>query len=384
MQFGKAIRNQWHLDPGIVFLNNGSFGATPIKVLEAVRNYDVELEREPVRFYLDIYPGLLERSRQKLSEFLKVDKGNLVLTDNATTAVNTILRYMQSKLQKGDALLFTNHVYPAVRNTLNHIAELTGAELIEVKIGYPCSKEEILESVEKAINDKVKLALFDHISSATAVIFPVKELTEICHRNGTNVLIDGAHAPGMIEPDIEGINAEWYVANCHKWLFAPKSCAFIVTKKEKQEEFHPLVISLDYGTNYQKEFSWVGTRNFSSMLALYDAIKFYENLGAEEIRNYNHSLVIEAGKLISGHIETIYNKDESMTGSMLTMKLPELKGNYKILLNTELRDLFIREYMIEIPFMMFDNRIWFRISAQVYNEIEDYRIFAAAITRIVG
>jgi isopenicillin-N epimerase len=329
---------------------------------------------------LDEYPILIKKSRNSLADFLGVDGNNLVFVDNATTGVNTILRSIQGLLKPGKEVLATSTTYPACKNAMKHICKLTGADYMEIDLPFPTSKKEILELVSKSLKKNTALALFDHVVSSTSIIFPVKEIVEICRDNGSKTIIDAAHAPGMLDFSINDIAPDWYLGNCHKWMFAPKSCAFIWTSDNNIDIMHPLVISNDYNTGYHQEFEWCGTRNVSSFLALSDAIEFYKNRGGSAIRAYNHDLVIRAAKMISKELNINFEVPEDMIGSMVTLEMNDTKGqNDKNPM--EMRNHFLKEFNIEMPFFEFNNKLWFRISSQIYNEIQDYELLVSAIKK---
>ncbi|MGA2297440.1 MAG: aminotransferase class V-fold PLP-dependent enzyme, partial [FCB group bacterium] len=295
MEFGHKIRNKWLLDENITFINHGSFGATPIKVLGAANRYTEELEREPLKFILEDYFGLIRKTADKIASFFGTKEENLVFVDNATTGVNTVLRALQHQFKPGDELLTVNHVYPAVRNAMQYIADVTGAKYVEIDIPFPTGgNEQIIEIVKKSLTTKTKIAIFDHITSSTGIIFPVKELAELCRQNGTYCLIDGAHAPGMLDLNIPDINADWYVGNLHKWLFAPKGCAILWASDYTKDLIHPLSISLEYKQGFTHEFDWTGTKNPAPFLAASDALDFYNELGKNEIISYIHNLAVDA------------------------------------------------------------------------------------------
>ncbi len=372
MKYGHIIKEKWILNEEITFLNNGSFGATPKKVLDSQQKFDIELEKEPLVFLLDKYPALLQNTIEKLATFLSVYKQDLFFIENATTGFNTIIRNLSYSFKKDDEILVTSNVYPSVKNTLEYFAKLIGIKITYAHLTFPSiNAEDIINSVKKAINSKTKLAVFDHITSPTALIFPVKELTRICRNNGTLILIDGAHAPGMIDLNISEIAPDFYTGNCYKWMYAPKGSGFLWINPNIKQEIHPLVISLNYEQCRNKEFEWTGTRNPSSWLATSDAIDFYYEMGNENIRKYTHKLILDAANLLSDSLGFEVPIPNEMLGAMVTLpfkaNLPPIQENTLFL-----RKHFLENYKIELPFMAFQNYWYFRISAQIFNEISDY------------
>lgn len=379
MEFGKQLKRLWHLDENITFLNHGSFGATPKTVLEAVTKWQIELEKEPVEFFLNRYFELIRQLAERLGKILGSDGDSIVFVDNATTGINTVLKSIQSELNNDDEILFTNHIYPAARNSVNYLCEKTGAKPIEVFIPYPMTDiNQVTEIIKKSITSKTKLLLIDHIFYTRGIVAPLNEIIDISKKNGTYILVDGAHAPGMIELKLDKLQADWYTGNCHKWMFSPKGCAFLWTRKELQEKTKPLSISLFHNQGYCKEFDWTGTKNPALWLALNEAIDFIDQFGLKNIQDYNHYLLEKGIEIVSDITEIEFKTPVNYFGSLAAFELPI---NIQIDSETthKFRDIFYNDYKIEIPFIHFDDKIWFRFSSQIYNEPDDYVKLAEAV-----
>lgn len=384
MEFGHKIKNEWLLNDEVTFLNHGSFGATPLMVLKAKEEIERRLEREPLSFFLEEYPVLLKESLSKLAKFVGADEKNLVLVENATTGVNTILRSLEKELKPGDGIITPNHVYQGVWNTMKFIAERTGAIANKFEIPFPIiNNDKIIDIVSNQINTNTKIIILDHIASPTSLIFPIKELIKICKSRGIITIIDGAHAPGMLELDLESLGADFYTGNCHKWMFTTKGCALLWVSKEMQDKIKPLTISLFHGNGFQEEFAWTGTKNPASWLSLTPAIDFYNWLGFEKVREYNHNLVCDATDLICKELNIMEHSGYDMLGFLSSIELPvklKLNGNTTM----ALRNHFMKEYNIELSFHSLGNKIYFRISSQVYNEIGDYQKLIFAIKDFIS
>lgn len=379
MKYGREILEKWNLNPKIYYINHGSFGATPKAVIDEALRITLELEKEPVNFFMEDYPGLLNSSREKLAKVLHLDSKGLVLIENATSGANIILRSLVGDLKKGDKILISSHVYPAVKLTLDYIESVGGIEIITADAPFPVrNKDEVFNSLKAEINSSIKIAIFDHISSATSLVNPVKKLVAECKKHGIITIIDGAHAPGMIDLDIEDIGCDFYIGNCHKWMFALKGCAMLWATEAFRDKLHPLTISHNYKKGFLSEFEWVGTRNPSSWLSLPTAIDFYNDMGGANIREYNHNLAIEAGALLETELSSAPAIPEEMTGSILSF--PALK-NYDASQEQAnlLRKEFLSKYNIELMFTPFKGRMYFRISAQIYNDIRDYEKLVEAM-----
>jgi isopenicillin-N epimerase len=372
VKFGRTVRSQWRLDEEAIFLNHGSFGATPIPVLEVQADWQKQLERQPVYFMERTLIPALREAAGNLGSFIGAEGKNIAFVDNATTGVNAVVRSL--KFEPGDEILTTNHVYGAVRKALAYVADRSGAELVEVVIPFPLQDpQQVIDAVTAAVTERTRLAVFDHITSPTALILPLETLIQVCKSQGIPVLVDGAHAPGMIPLQIETLGADWYTGNCHKWLCAPKGCAFLWTSPERQATTHPTTISHGYKANYLEEFDWTGTRDPSTWLAVTAAIDFQEQLGVEAVRTHNFQLARRAGAMLAERWGTSIPSPDSMIGSMVTVLLPPVQN-----LDSLHRDLW-DDHRIEVPIIPFGETGWLRISAQVYNEFWEYERLAEAV-----
>jgi isopenicillin-N epimerase len=372
VKFGRTVRSQWRLDEEAIFLNHGSFGATPIPVLEVQADWQKQLERQPVYFMERILIPALREAAGKLGAFVGAEGKDIAFVDNATTGVNAVVRSL--KFEPGDEILTTNHVYGAVRKALAYVADCSGAKLVEVAVPFPLQDpQQVIDAVAAAITEHTRLAVFDHITSPTALILPLETLIRVCKSRGIPVLVDGAHAPGMIPLQIETLGADWYTGNCHKWLCAPKGCAFLWTSPDRQAATHPTTISHGYKVNYLEEFDWTGTRDPSAWLSVTAAIDFQEQLGVEAVRTHNFQLARSAGAMLAERWGTSIPSPDSMIGSMMTVLLPPVQN-----LDSLHRDLW-DDHRIEVPIIPFGETGWLRISAQVYNEFWEYERLAEAV-----
>ncbi len=275
----------WPLDPGMVFLNHGSFGSCPRWVLEQQRQIVERLEHEPIRFIVEELEALIDRSRARLAAFLNADQQGLVFVSNATAGVNTVLRSL--RFNPGEELLTNNHEYNACNNALRYVAEQAsgGVRVVSVDIPFPImTKQQVIDAILGAITPRTRLVLLSHVTSPTGLVFPIREIVSELNRRGVDALIDGAHAPGMLPIDLRSINAPYYTGNCHKWLCAPKGAALLHVREDRRAEIRPLVIS--HGANSTRtdrprlwlEFDYAGTIDFSAWLCVGMAIDYLESL----------------------------------------------------------------------------------------------------------
>lgn len=376
MAFGAGLRSEFLLEDGVTFLNHGSYGATPRAVLAAQDAWRARMERQPVRFMQRELPGALRAAAAVLAEFLAVSGDDLVFVENATAGINVVAR--AAALGPGDEVLTTGHAYPAVRKVLNFVCRESGAALVEAEAPFPVSGgDQVVAAVAAAITPRTRLAVLDHVTSQTAVVFPIAALAVLCRSHGVPLLVDGAHAPGMLALDIAAVDADWYVGNAHKWLFAPKGCGFLWASPERQAGLHPVVISHGLDQGFTAEFDWVGTRDPSAWLAVRDAIGFLGSLGPEGVRAHNHGLAGEAAELLATAWDTDVGAPDAMRGAMATVRTAQPGATPEDA--ARLHDHLIDEHAIEVPVFALDGSLWVRVSAQVYNGIGDYGRLAEAL-----
>src|SRR5947207_13638006 len=282
IEFGAAVKREFLLESGVAFLHHGSFGAAPRVVLEAAGRWRQRMEANPDLFLREILPGELREAAAELARFVRARPDDVVFVDNATAGVNAVLRALEFRAR--DEILATTHTYGAVRQAIRYVCDRTGAKLVEAQITLPVADAGILFSaVADRLSERTRLAVLDHVSSPTGLIFPVAELAALAHARGARVLIDGAHAPGQLELDVPALGADWYVGNCHKWLFAPRGCGFLWSRAQTQTALHPPTISHGYGSGFTAEVDWTGTRACSPGLAIDAALRVLQELGAARV-----------------------------------------------------------------------------------------------------
>lgn len=387
IRFGREMLRHWPLDSAITYLNHGTVGATPKKILTVQQTLREEMERQPARFLLRELSALsgasnrpvprLREAAEAVARFVGAKGPDLVFVDNATTGVNTVLRSLD--LRSGDEILITNLAYGAVVNAARFVAERAGARLVTVALPFPLSdRAQLVSAVADALTPRTRLAILDHITSETALVLPLAEMAAVCRAAGVLVLADGAHAPGAIPLDITSLGVDWYTGNLHKWALAPKGCGFLWAAPERQKDLHPLVVSWGLGQGFTQEFDWVGTKDPTPYLSAPAALNLMHEWGLEAMRNYNHRLAWASVLHLGERWGFEPPAPESMIGNMATLPLPAYLGQTRedaARLQYEL----LYTYRLEAPILCWQNRLWARISAQVYNEPDDLERFALAV-----
>ncbi len=388
---------QWPIEPKITFLNHGSFGSCPRPVLEFQRQLRERMEADPIEFLGRALEGLLDEARSALAAFVGAKARDLVFVPNATHGVNTVLRSL--RFQAGEELLVTDHEYNACRNALEFAAERSGATVAVAAVPFPLREpSQIVEAILDAVTPRTRLALIDHVTSPTAVVFPMRRIVAELNARGIDTLVDGAHAPGMLPLDLQDLGAAYYTGNCHKWLCAPKGAAFLHVQNGRQQRIRPLSIS--HGANSPRkdrsrfliEFGWTGTVDPTACLSVPEAIRFGGSLlpgGWTEVMTRNHQMALIGQKILCKTLKIDAPCPPECIGSMAAVPLPDL-GSGEILapplfldpIQHQLRARWNIEAPVN-PWPAFPKRL-LRISAQLYNTQSQFETLAAALTELIG
>ena len=384
------LAKHWNLEPSRIFLNHGSFGACPEFVIKEQRKWQDRMESEPVRFFEEEMPLLLKQSRDALADFLSCSSEDLALVPNATTGVNTILRSLI--FSKEDEILVPDHAYQACRNAIDFVASRWGANVVTVSIPFPIDGPEIVvDLMMGAATEKTKLVMIDTVTSPTGLRMPFEELTSLFEEKGIEVLLDAAHGIGMIPLHLDELGASYVTSNCHKWLCAPKGTAFLHVRSDKQHKIQPLTIShghtfpLGTTTRFRHEFDWTGTQDISGWCTLPRVIQGMEDMfegGWPTIMQHNHDLAIEGRNLICKTLGIEVPCPDSMIACISTLQLPGEPLSHEIMHEPDpLHEILSSKYDIQVPVWSWPSPAgrYLRISAQLYNTIEEYQRLANAL-----
>jgi isopenicillin-N epimerase len=387
-----ADPNLWLLDPEIAFLNHGSFGACPKKVLEYQRELRDSLEREPITFLVREFEARLDAARASAAAFLGANASDVVFVPNATGGINTVLRSLD--FESGDELLVTNHEYNASRNVLDFAAARSGAKVVVAPIPFPIrTEEEVLTAILERVTRRTRFALIDHVTSQTAMVLPLERIVRELESRGIRTLVDGAHAPGMVPVNLKEIGASYYTGNCHKWMCAPKTAAILHVRPDFQKEIRPLIIS--HGANSSRtdrsrfllEFGWMGTGDPSAALSVPTAIEYLGSLTEEGwagIMARNRALALAARKSLCEALQIEEPCPEAMIGSMASVPIPDAATTTppkSPLYLDELQERLFSEFKIEVPVIPWPappERL-LRVSAQLYNSLPQYQRLAEVL-----
>jgi len=392
----------WRLDPKIVFLNHGSFGACPRAVLRRQSEFRERLEEEPVRFMLRELEPLVDAVRSVLARFTGAPASDIAFVPNATSGVNTVLRSLSARA--GDEWLVTDHEYNACRNALDFAASRGGAKVVVARVPFPlASEDQVVEAILEKATPRTRLALIDHVTSQTGLVLPIARLVRELETRGIRTLVDGAHAPGMVPLKLKKLGASFYTGNCHKWICAPKGAAFLYVRPDCQSEVRPLTIS--HGANSPRtdrsrfllEFGWTGTADPSAILSVPAALEFMGKLldgGWPALMKRNRELALAAQAVLCQALEIAIPCPSSMIGSLAAFPLPLPRRSRRGRPTggrtagapagiDELQDRLFFESKIEVPvnpWPKLPERL-LRVSAQAYNSLPQYERLAEALKR---
>jgi isopenicillin-N epimerase len=367
-----TLRDEFLLDPGITFLNHGSFGATPRRVFECYQRWQRELEFEPVEFFSRRAPELLRASRTILAEFLSTQPSNLVYVQNATVGLNIVARSLN--LGPGDEVLSSDHEYGALDRTWKFFTQKRGFKYINYPIPSPVSTiDAFVDAFWKGVTPHTRVIFISHITSPTAIIFPIKELCSRARKAGIITIIDGAHGPGQIPLSLDDLGADIYCGNLHKWLCAPKGSAFLFARPEIQPLIEPLIISWGWQSEnpgpspFIDLHEWAGTRDISAFLAVPEAIRFQQDFNWDKIRSTCHCLTSELQHKIVAitGIPPLHPDSPDWFAQMGAAFLPDW-------IDAEtLQSRLFNEFNIEVPITRWNSHKLVRFSLQAYNSQED-------------
>lgn len=390
-----AHASGWLLDPSTIFLNHGSFGSCPEPVMAAQSELRRHIERDPVHFFNEeLEPGL-EASRDAIRSLVGAHGDDLVFVRNATAGVAAVLASI--RLAPGDEILRTSHGYNACNNILDRAAEQSGARVVVASVPFPvASAEDVIEAVLRAVSDRTRLAVLDHITSPTGMLLPIAPLVQRLQARGVDVLVDGAHGPGMVPLDLNQLGAAYYTGNLHKWCCSARGAAFLHVRRDRQAGLHPAVTS--HGKNVPRsdrsrfllEFDWQGSDDYTAMLTVPVALRFMVGLrpgGLGQLMAENHRKVLDARRRLADVLKTALPCPDDLIGALAALPLPPRSENdprpsRPVPAHIDpLQAVLYERHRIQVPVMPWPTapQRLIRVSAQHYNDPADYESLASAL-----
>jgi isopenicillin-N epimerase len=386
----RSYRELFLLDPEVVYLNHGSFGACPRPVFEAYQDWQRQLERQPVEFLGRGFTSLMGEARGKLASYLGVQAHEVIYFPNPTTALNMVARNLEplvmafsgKPLREGDEILTTDHEYGALDRTWQYTCSRLGLHYIRRPVSLPLSDpEELVDHLFSGVNERTRLIYLSHITSPTALVLPVTEIIRRAKNAGLLTIVDGAHAPGQVAVNLKEIGADIYAGACHKWLMAPKGSGFLFAREELQEFLDPLVISWGYrpeagygsGQRFVDLHEWQGTRDIAAFLAVSAAIDFQSAYQWENVRQDCHALAVYTRQQIN-----------TLTGFEPICREQDFRQMFTVTLPDEIdarrfQQRLFSEFRVEAPVISWNGRTLLRISIQGYNQESDIERLLTAL-----
>ncbi|MBT3274117.1 MAG: aminotransferase class V-fold PLP-dependent enzyme [Spirochaetales bacterium] len=369
------------LRPEVTFLNHGSFGACPKQVFEVFQNWQRELELQPADFFQRKSRALLDEARAAMALYIGAEEDSVIFVTNASIGLNIIARSLD--LKPGDEVLSTDQEYGSLVHTWDLVCKMRGAKYVPMQVDFPItSEEEVVEAIWSGVTDRTKVLFLSHITSSTALKFPVERLIEKARERDILTIIDGAHAPGQIPLDMRTIGADFYVGNCHKWMMAPKSVGFLYARKEVHDLLVPQVggkaRKLSGSSQLVAEHQYNGTRDISAMLAVPETIRFMKDNDWPAVRQESFDSLIYARKqmqAITG-LPHVLPESKKWFAQMTILPIPPVDG-------PEFRNQLWEKYQIEIPVTAKDDHKFLRISLQGYNSRADVDKLADSVTELL-
>jgi isopenicillin-N epimerase len=365
----------WTIARDLAYLNHGGFGAAPASVLADQQAWLSAMERNPVGFLVRELPDLLASVRDRVAAFLGADPGGLVFVENATAGAQTVIAHVP--LAAGDEVLTTDHCYGAVLEQLRRAVGVTGARLQIAPVPMPvASRTDVADAVLSRLSPRTRLVVVDHVASCSGLVFPVEQIVEQCRGAGIPVLVDGAHAAGMLPVDVGRLGADFWVGNMHKWVCAPKASAVLYAAPRWRDGLRPLVASHGLSLGFLPAFDWTGTRDPSAILAIPAALDFFDRAGWQAVREHNNDLARRGAELVAGRIDTRCGNADAMAASMRLVPLPAPLTEAGA---RALESRLLEHHRVVVPVTSHGGWQWLRVSAQLYNTLADYERLADAL-----
>lgn len=361
------------LDQDIVFLNHGSFGATPKQVFKEYVGWQEKLERQPVKFLGRDFDDHMNTSREILAAELQTNANNLVYIPNATYGVNIVAQSL--KLQPGDEILTTDHEYGACDYTWEFLCKKNGASYVRKAIPLPIADPQtVAQEFLAGISERTKVIFISHITSPTAIKFPVEMICKVAREKGILTVVDGAHAFGQIALALDTLGADFYTSNCHKWALSPKGAAFLYVRPEVQPLVDPIVVSWGFGiedfsktgSRFVDFFQWAGTKDPAAYLSVPAAIAFSKENNWQDVRKkckqYLDRTIADVTSLPG--FASIYSDNENYT-QLASIQIPD---QFDV---AQLKSYLYEEHKVELPVLVWADKKMIRVSIQGYNNEED-------------
>ena len=380
-----GARLLFSLDPSVSHLNHGSFGAVPVVVQRAQQRLRDEMESNPLRFFTQGLVDRIAHTRRHLATFLGADPDGTALVGNATTGVAVVLQSLG--LRAGDEVVTTDHGYGAVTFSVERECRRTGAVSRTLRVPLAASDEEIVEIVRAGLRPgRTRLLIVDQIASATARLFPTAAVVGVAREHGVPVLVDAAHAPGMLPTTVASIGADFWVGNLHKWAYAPRGTAALVVAEPWRERIEPLVVSWEQEAGFPGRVEWQATLDYTPWLAAPAGLFALRSLGLDRVRAHNAALAAYGQRVVGDGLGVAPADLPEPGGPTLAMRLIPLPYGVATTMDAakELQVRIAERLAAEVAVMSWNGRGWLRLCGQVYNTPDEYDRLAVRLPTLLA
>lgn len=392
-----AVRDLWSLDPAFAHLNHGSFGAPPDRVIAAQRAWQHRMSTNPVSFFRRELPTAVDDARRRTAAFVNADPEGFAFVTNVTAGTSAVLASL--RLDSGAEILVTDHAYGAVRFAVERACRRANARIVTAPIELDASDDEIVAALARHAGPHTALAVVDHVTSPTARRFPVERVIPALRERGVPVLVDAAHAPGMLPVDLTELDPDFWTDNFHKWACAPHGCAGLYAAPRHRARLASLAVSWAEPLGFPHSFTMVGTADLSAWLAApevfdapgaartaagSDATRFLGAVAWSELRRRNTELVAYGQRAVAtalGVDPATLPGDEGV--SMRCVPLPPGAARDRAGVDA-LTDRIADELHTHVAVNLWRDQPLLRLSAQAYNRPAEYDALAAALPALLA
>ena len=380
-----GARLLFSLDPSVSHLNHGSFGAVPIAVQRAQQRLRDEMEANPLRFFTQGLVDRIAHARRHLAAFLGADPDGTTLVGNATAGAAVVLQSLA--LRPGDEIVTTDHGYGAVALSVARECARTGAVSRTLPVPLTTTDEEVVEIIRDGLRPgRTRLLIVDQLTSPTARLFPTAAIVAVAREQGVPVLVDAAHAPGMLPATVASVGADFWVGNLHKWAYAPRGTAALVVTPQWREKIQPLVVSWEQDSGFPVRVEWQATLDYTGWLAAPVGLFTLRSLGVDRVRAHNAALAAYGQRVVGDALGVAPERLPEPGGPAVAMRLVPLPPGVATTLDAarELRTRIAERLSAEVSIAGWNGRGYLRLCGQVYNTPDEYDRLAVRLPTLLA